>query len=120
MKLISAIGGGVAGAAILTLLHQTIKSLTPDAPRMDLLGMEAISKTLEKTGVDVPGEEALYNITLAGDMISNSLYYTLAGVGNEKQAIRRGVLLGLAAGLGAVYLPKPLGLNPNPSNQTPG
>src|SRR4051812_46649313 len=114
MKLLSAIGGGVAGAAVLTLLHQTIKSLTPNAPRMDLLGMEVISKTMEKTGSDVPGKEELYDITLVGDMISNSLYYSMAGIGSEKQAIARGALLGLAAGFGAVYLPKPLGLNPDP------
>ncbi|MDB5245900.1 MAG: hypothetical protein JWQ40_294 [Segetibacter sp.] len=120
MKFSSAIGGGVAGAAVLTLLHETTRRILEDAPRMDLLGMEAIEKSLEKVNVDVPNNDNLFKITMAGDMISNSLYYSLAGIGNEKRAIIQGTILGFAAGIGAVYLPKPLGLNPAPSNRTPG
>jgi hypothetical protein len=120
MRLLSAIGGGVAGATVLTLLHETIRKLIPEAPRMDQLGMEAISKTLQSTEIDVPEEDTLFEITMAGDMISNSLYYSLAAIGDEKKGMIRGALLGLAAGFGAVYLPKPLGLNPEPSNRTAG
>lgn len=118
MKISSAIGGGFAGAIVLTMLHETARRVIKDAPRMDLLGMEAIEKTLDKVDADVPNEEDLFKITMAGDVFSNSLYYTLAGVGDEKRAIMQGTLLGLAAGIGAVYLPKPLGLNPAPSNRT--
>jgi len=120
MRLLSAIGGGVAGATVLTLLHEITKRVNADAPRMDLMGMEAISKSLQKVDVDVPDEKALFEITMAGDIVSNSLYYSLAAVGNEKNATLRGFLLGLAAGVGAIYLPKPLGLNPAPSNRTSG
>lgn len=119
MKLSSAIGGGITGAVALTLIHQTVKKLSPDAPRMDLLGMEAIAKSLKSVHADVPGKNKLFTITMAGDIFSNSLYYSLAGIGNERQAILRGALLGLAAGIGGVYLPKPLGLNEKPSNRTP-
>jgi hypothetical protein len=47
MKLSSAIGGGIAGAITLTLIHETVRRPITDAPRMDLLGMEAIAKTLD-------------------------------------------------------------------------
>src|SRR5205085_7599229 len=75
MKLLSAIGGGVAGAAVLTVLHETVRRFNTDAPRMDKLGMEAISNTLEKANIDLPGEKQLFEITMAADMISNSSYY---------------------------------------------
>jgi hypothetical protein len=118
MKLFSSIGGGFAGATVLTLLHETIRRIDADAPRMDLLGMQAISKSLKAAKIEVPDEDNLFKITMAGDVISNSLYYSLTGIGDKNNAILRGSLLGLAAGLGAVYLPKPLGLNERPSNRT--
>lgn len=118
MKLSSAIGGGIAGAVILTLTHETLRRLNADAPRMDLLGMEAIAKSLDKVDADIPEEDKLFKITMAGDILSNSIYYSLAGFGNEQQAIIRGVFLGLAVGIGAVYLPKPLGLNTAPGSRT--
>ncbi len=118
MKLSSAMGGGIAGAVVLTFVHEIVRRLNTDAPRMDLLGMEAIANTLDSVDAKIPAEDKLFKITMAGDIIGNSLYYSLAGFGNEQQAIIRGVLLGLAAGLGAVYLPRPLGLNEAPANRT--
>jgi len=55
---------------------------------------------------------------LAGDIISNSLFYSFAGIGQKENALTRGAALGLAAGLGAVLLPKPMGLNDRPSNKS--
>ena len=118
MKLFSAIAGGLAGATVLTLLHETLRRVDRNAPRMDRLGMEAIDKSLTAINAEVPKEDALFKITMAGDIISNSIYYSLAGIGGKDQAVVRGALLGLAAGLGAVYLPKPLGLNENASSRT--
>lgn len=43
MKLSSAIGGGIAGALVLTAIHETVRRLNDSAPRMDLLGMEAMA-----------------------------------------------------------------------------
>src|SRR3990170_3333107 len=119
MKLLSAIGGGIAGACALTMIHQILKSIDPDAPRMDLLGMEAISIGLKKADYDIPSRENLYRTTMAGDLISNSLYYTLVGAGRKKKALYRGAALGLAAGIGGVLLPKPLGLHSEFSSRTP-
>lgn len=118
MKLTSAIGGGIAGAIALTAIHETARRLAKNAPRMDLLGMEAMEETLESADAPIPPEDDLFKLTMAGDIISNSLYYSLAGFGHNNLSVIRGALLGLAAGIGAVYLPKPLGLNEAPSNRT--
>lgn len=118
MKLSSAIGGGIAGAITLTLIHETVRRSISNAPRMDLLGMEAIAKTLDSVDAEVPKEDKLFKITMAGDIVSNALYYSLTGIGKGEQAVLRGAFLGLAAGIGAVYLPKPLGLNAAPAGRT--
>ncbi len=118
MKLFSAIVGGVAGALALTLIHETTRRITDKAPRMDLLGIEALENTLEKADVAKPDHQTMFNITMAGDIISNAAYYSLIGIGAKKWVLARGGILGLAAGLGAVYLPKHLGLHQEPSNRT--
>lgn len=117
MKLLSAIGGGLAGALAVTLAHEIVKRTESDAPRLDLLGMDAMSKVLRYTGHTVPGDKKLFEMTLAGDIISNAAYYGFA-VASGKKIWTRGTLLGLAAGIGAVVLPGPLGLNPRHSNRT--
>jgi hypothetical protein len=118
MKILSAIGGGLAGALALTVLHEISRRIDKDAPRMDLLGMDALAKGLQKTGQPVPEEDKLFNLTLAADLVSNTLYYGLAAAGNKKYMIPKGSLLGLAAGAGAILLPKSIGLNPKHSNKT--
>jgi hypothetical protein len=118
MKTLSALGGGLAGAASVTLIHETVRRIVPQAPRMDLLGMNAISKGLRAAGLKTPNEKRLFTWALAGDLASNSLYYSLAGIGKEKNAWTKSALLGVAAGLGAVLLPGPMGLEKKHSNKT--
>jgi hypothetical protein len=117
MKVIHALLGGLAGAAAVTALHQIIKNNDEQAPRMDLLGMESITKLLKKAGIEPPEGEALYYTTLGGDIVSNTVFYSLIGVGDKKTWLK-GAGLGLAAGLGAVLLPKPMGLNEQHSTRT--
>src|SRR3954467_11574166 len=118
MKTITALGGGLAGACAVTLIHETVKRIVPEAPRMDLLGMNAISKGLDVAGWKNPDENKLFTLALAGDIISNALYYSMAGIGKENNVWRKSTMLGLAAGVGAVFLPGPLGLNERHSNKT--
>lgn len=117
MKNSSALGG-LAGAAALTILHETIKKFDPKAPRMDLLGMNALSKIIRGFGKNPPAADRLYAYTMAGDLLSNALYYSLAGMGTKKSILQKGAALGIAAGLGAIFLPKPLHLNESYSNRT--
>src|ERR1700694_48088 len=116
MKTLAALGGGLAGACAVSLIHETVRRIVPEAPRMDLLGMNAISKGLRAAGYERPGREQLFTWALAGDIISNAFYYSLAGIGQEKNVWLKSAALGFAAGAGAVLLPGPLGLNEKHSN----
>lgn len=118
MRTLYALEGGVAGAAALTLIHETVKKAIPNAPRMDLMGMNAIAKGLKVIGARTPDERKLYGWSLTGDLISNTLFYSFAGIGKKENALAKGAALGLAAGLGAVLLPKPLNLNEDNSSRT--
>ena len=111
MKATTALVGGLAGAATLTLLHESIKKVVPEAPRLDRLGMQAISKGLNKAGAPAANGNALFAVALAGDLLTNAFYYSAAGIGDEKNIWLRSSLMGLTAGLSAVLLSEPLGLN---------
>ena len=115
-KFLVATIAGLAGACTVTLIHETMRRLDPDAPRMDVLGMRAIAKMMRAADTTPPEEDTLFGMTLAGDIVSNAAYYSLTGSG--KNAWLRGGLLGLAAGVGGVVLPGPLGLGTAPSNRT--
>ena len=118
MRLLPSLAAGFTGAVALTLLHETMRHLRPhDAPRMDVLGERGLRKLLGLADAPQPDEATAYAATMAGDILSNGLYYTLVGSG--KHSLRRGVLLGVAAGVGGVLLPGPLGLGEAPSNRTP-
>lgn len=115
--MLKALGSGLVGAFALTLVHETARRYVDDAPRMDVMGMRAIAKTMQAVDVDPP--VPLHEAALVGDIVSNSLYYSLVGLGAREDAIRNGALLGLAAGLGAVYLPERLGLGRQPTEDSP-
>jgi hypothetical protein len=118
MKALTAFAGGLAGACLLTITHQIIKTVDEnDAPRMDLLGMEVLSNLLHAVDTKVPPKDRLYKITMGGDIISNSLYYSLAGIGGKKRIIEKGAVLGLIAGIGAVVVPKQFKLHQEHSSR---
>ncbi|MBB5233775.1 hypothetical protein [Deinococcus budaensis] len=118
-RLRPALLGGLAGAVTVTLLNETVRRQVPHAPRMDVIGERALSGALDAAGVEPPRGEALYRWTMLGDLVSNTLYYALVGVGARQGGWARGGALGLAAGLGAVYLPEPLGLGRQPGARRP-
>jgi hypothetical protein len=52
-------------------------------------------------------------------VVSNSLYYALVAAGEPARSVRRGLMLGLIGGIGAVVLPPLLGLGQQPHRKTP-
>ncbi|WP_254511191.1 hypothetical protein [Anatilimnocola floriformis] len=112
MASLEAIGSGLAGALALTAVHETARQQISTAPRMDMLGMQAIEKGFRSVNAQPPQGKSLYELALAGDVVSNAMYYSMVAQGKPEDAIRRGVMLGLAAGISAVVLPKPMGLQP--------
>src|SRR5947209_18621022 len=91
--MLKALGSGLVGACALTLIHEAARRFLDDAPRMDVLGMRAVAKTLR--AVDVEPPVPLHEAALVGDIVSNSLYYSLVGAGSSRDAVRNGALLGL-------------------------
>lgn len=118
MKDIRFIAGGLAGAVALNILHETAKRLDPEAPRIDLVGEEAVSKVVEMTGAEPPKGQNLFAATLGADVISNAMYYSAIGLGGNKGILMRGAGYGLAAGIGALSLTEPLGLDDEPITKT--
>jgi hypothetical protein len=118
MMIPSALASGLVGATALTILHETTRRNVRHAPRMDVLGERAIAGALHSMGMRAPQGAALHQTALAGDVLSNSMYYSLVGLGSAAEAPANGALLGLLAGVGAVVLPGPLGLGTKPSRRT--
>lgn len=98
---------GFAGAIALNILHETIRKNFRNVPHINELGEEALSKITQNSSLQIEGENSLYAATLAGDIISNGLYYATTSTENDLAS-------GLIAGIGAVTLPKKLGLNEKP------
>ena len=117
-KALSSLIGGIAGAVALNILHQAVKQFDHDAPRVDLVGEEALTRGLEKIGIEPPAGNKLFAITMAADLISNAAYYSLIGGGKKKYLPYLGAITGLAAGVGALTLTKPMGLSDAPVTRT--
>jgi len=120
MKVSAGLAGGLAGTLTVASVHEALRRITPDAPRMDILDMDLIRKGLTSIHKEVPGEEELQRLAVGGELFCDTAYYSLTGIGGKKGAWLRGALLGLIAGVTAVILPKPLGLPTEPSNKTLG
>ncbi|PYE51812.1 hypothetical protein [Deinococcus yavapaiensis] len=110
---------GLAGALTVTLLNEGVRRAVPHAPRMDVIGERGLEKTISAVGAEPPHGEDLYRAAMLGDVVSNSLYYALVSVGSPRGTWTRGAALGLAAGLGAVFLPHRLGLGRQPDARSP-
>ena len=120
MSVLRAIGSGVAGAVAVTLLNEGGRRVIPHAPRMDVIGMRGIRRPMEAMGYRPPRGRTLRQIALGGDLASNGLYYSLvAAAGDRRHPYRMGLILGLAAGLGAALLPPVIGLGNQPHRRTP-
>jgi len=114
MSTIQNLVAGLGGAIALNVLHESLKYTGTNMPRIDLLGEEALQKGLHYFNTGIDDKDRLYYATLAGDVISNSIYYSTIGIGKSKHVWLRAIAIGLAAGVGAVALPKPMGLDPQP------
>jgi len=90
----------------------------PHPPRVDVIGMKALAKLARRAGSEPP--EHLRTTALIGDLISNSIYYSSVAAGGRKNAVANGAVAGMAAGIGLLLLPEPLGLGGAEVNRTVG
>jgi hypothetical protein len=117
MGKISNLFAGLAGAIALNVLHESLKNKR-NTPRIDFLGEQALQKTVRYFGGNITDTDELYNATLAGDLVSNTIYYSLIAAAKPGLIWPKAVAMGLIAGIGAIKLPEPLGLNPKPVAKT--
>lgn len=110
---------GAGGASALTLTHEVVRQLLPRSPRLDRLGGTALSRLLRAVGVKPPRGETLRGLALAMDLVANAAWYAPVA-GMHARPLRRGLALGLAAGIGAVVLTPMLGLPKRARGTTPG
>ena len=116
-RLLKSLLSGLAGAAALNILHESARRVVPHAPRMDVYGRRAIASGVKAAGFEPPSEGRLQAAALGGDLVSNTLYYSLVGLG--RPSLPRGAALGALAGVGAVVLPPFMGLGRRPGARTP-
>lgn len=109
---------GLAGAIALTFIHETARRTVDESPRMDTLGRQSLARGMQAVGIKPPPHDELQALALAGDIVSNTVYYALVGVGSPERALLRGAVLGGAAGIGAVVLPPLMGLGRRPRGVT--
>jgi len=112
----AALLSGAAGAVSLNLMHECTRKTMPHPPRVDIIGMRALAKLARASGSEPP--EHLRTTALAGDLLSNSLYYSAVGARGPEHAVANGAVAGLAAGIGVLLLPGPLGLGSAEVNRT--
>lgn len=110
---------GLAGAVTVTALNEVGRRLIPHAPRMEVLGQRSLARVIDLAGGDPPRGKRLFRLTLAGDLLHNAAYYSMVGGGKAAAPWKRGATLGALAGLGAVTLPRPLGLGRQPGERVP-
>ena len=118
MNLSAAIAGGLAGTLTVASLHEALRRITTDAPRMDLLDRELLRKGFTLVHKNGPPADELQRWAVGGELVCDTAYYSLAGIGGSKSTWFRGAVLGLIAGVTAVLLPKPFGLPPEHSSKT--
>ena len=114
----NALLSGLAGAVVLNAIHETVRQVESKAPHIQKLGERGVVKITKATGLPTPTGNALYATAMAGDIVSNTLYYSLIGLAKPPAVLPLGAVLGALAGAGAVTLAGPLGLGGAPVRRT--
>ncbi|MFN3403974.1 MAG: hypothetical protein ACK40G_07755 [Cytophagaceae bacterium] len=108
MNTYKALISGFTGAVTMTALHQFIKNVTPEAPKLDIFGMRLLSKVLNGLGLRKPGKKNLFQLSLVSDLLLNTIYYSFTAAG--KKPLLKGSLLGIQAGTGVISIPEIFGI----------
>lgn len=109
MDLIKLITTGLAGSTALTGLHEALKNMN-GTPRVDLLGKEALEKVFGN-GESRISENTLYWGSIAGDLLSNSAFYSI--IAKAKNPMFTGAIIGGVVGTFTLVSPNLFGLNKN-------
>jgi len=117
MRWLRNMAAGLIGSVALNILHEVVRKNMNNVPEINLLGAEAVNKTLSHYGRPIHDPNDLHKVTLELDLIANATYYSMIG-SSGKYIWPKAIAMGLSAGIGALKLPEPLGLDPTPVDQT--
>jgi hypothetical protein len=106
---------GLAGMATVTALNEVGRRTIPGAPRAEKLGVRGVRAIARRLGRR-PSRREAYRWAMAGEALSNGLYYAVAGLYAQPRSA--GAVLGVLAGAGAVLLPPRLGLGSRPTRRS--
>lgn len=109
-EFLRAVVAGGLGSIATNVFHEVARRSTPNAPRVDLLGMQAFAKSARRLNMDSPTGSRLYLSTLVADLLANGAYFALVATARRERRLARGALLGIVAGIGAIALPGRFGL----------
>ena len=98
---------GFGGAIALSALHKYVKRHFDEVAEFSEIGEQVIDKSLDAVNLQVKDHDKLYNATVAGDILTNGIYYALT-------PFKMSTLVGALGGWGAMALPKQLGLDNQP------
>jgi hypothetical protein len=70
MKVSAALAGGLAGTVTVASLHEALRRISPNAPRMDLLDMELVRKGLKSINKKQLSEEGIQRWAVGGELLA--------------------------------------------------
>ena len=64
---------GIIGSVALNVLHELMRKNVANAPKINLIGEQALNKVLGEFGSPITNPKTLHNATLEADVISNAI-----------------------------------------------
>src|SRR5262245_26852968 len=97
---LQALGYGLAGAAAAAIANETARRVNPrPSPLGKLAQLNFLGRRRRFNNLFAKG-------TIAGNLLSNPLFYNIGGDRSVKRNLLRSALLGVGAGLGSLALPR--------------
>ncbi|WP_164112313.1 MULTISPECIES: hypothetical protein [Sphingobacterium] len=109
---------GAIGAIVLNAIHGLAKKTIKNAPKIDEVGKEGVTKAIRSVGLTLPSEQVIENTTTTFNLVTNTLSYRMIGEYKSKNLLLAGALHGLTVGLGTLSLSKKLNLDERPVTKT--
>lgn len=101
----------LAGSVALNIIHELARKQLKNVPQINEIAEEGIEKVWMTMGNKPPEGKDLYGAALAGDIVANTAFFRTISGDTPQETWIKGILLGAAAGIGALTLSEPLGLN---------
>ncbi len=79
MRWIRNMAAGLMGSVALNILHEVIRKNIINVPQINLIGAEAVNKTLSQYGRPIQNPDDLHKVTLELDLLANAAYYSAIG-----------------------------------------